>query len=153
MAQETPTSTAPTSISRCVVRTPLASHAALAQASGYARFNQLARSLSAPTLSSSSNVQDSADQVVDPEERERRAVEEDRKVVEAEILAYEAAGILDEDHPESKDFDLLRYWQVHCFNNLFYLELTLATVEAGNVSVDVEGCLGCTACSGISCPL
>ena len=98
-------------------------------------------------------MQDSADQVVDPEEQERRAVEEDRKVVEAEILAYEAAGILDEDHPESKDFDLLRYWQVHCFNHLFYPELTLATVEAGNSSIDVEGCLGCTACSGISCPL
>jgi hypothetical protein len=39
-----------------------------------------------------------ADQVV---EQERQA---DKKVVEAEILAYEAAGILDEDHPERISF-------------------------------------------------
>ena len=119
-APTTLTSTATTSISRRIVRAPSASHAALSQASGYARFNQLARSLSAPTLPSSSNTQEDTDQVTDPKEQERRAVEEDRKVVEAEILAYEAAGILDENHPESKDFDLLRYWQVRYLNDLFY---------------------------------
>lgn len=123
MAPTTLTSTATTSISRRIVRAPSASHAALSQASGYAQFNQLARSLLAPTLPSSSNTQeDTADQVTDPKEQEQWAVEEDRKVVEAEILAYEAAGILDEDHPEGKDFDLLRYWQVHCPNDFFYSE-------------------------------
>ena len=69
---------------------------------------------------SSSNTQgDTADQVTDPKEQ---VVEEDKKVVEAEILAYEAAGILDENHLESKDFDLLRYWQVRHPNDLFYSE-------------------------------
>lgn len=122
MARTTLTPTATTSVSRRIVRAPSASHAALSQASGYARFNQLALSLSAPTLPSSSSTQeDTADQVRDPEEQERRAVEEDRKVVEAAILAYEAEGILDENHPESKDFDLLRYWQVRYPNSdLFY---------------------------------
>jgi hypothetical protein len=113
MAPTTPTSTATTSISRRIVRAPSASHAALSQASGYARFNQLARSLSAPTLPSrgSNTQEDTADQVTDPKEQERRAVEEDKKVIEAEILAYEAAGILDENHPESEDLDLLtRTW-------------------------------------------
>ena len=124
MARTTLTPTATTSVSRRIVRAPSASHAALSQASGYARFNQLARSLSAPTLpssSESSTQEDTADQVRDPKEQERRAVEEDRKVVEAAILAYEAEGILDENHPESKDFDLLRYWQVRYPNSdLFY---------------------------------
>jgi len=121
VAPTTLTSTATTSISRRIVRAPSASHAALSQASGYARFNQLARSLSAPTLPLSSNTQeDTADQITDPKEQERRAVEEDRKIVEAEILAYEAAGILDENHPEGKDFDLLRYWQVRYPDDFFY---------------------------------
>ena len=86
----------------------------------FCRTDDHERSLSAPTLPSSSNTQEVTNQVTDPKEQERRAVEEDRKVVEAEILAYEAAGILDEKHPESKDFDLLRYWQVRYPNNLFY---------------------------------
>jgi len=66
--------------------------------------------------------EDAADQVVDPKEQAWRAVEEDRKVVEAEIPAYEAAGILDENHPESKDFYLLGYWQVCYPNDPFYSE-------------------------------
>jgi len=59
---------------------------------------------------------------VDPKEQEWQAVEKDRKVFEAEILAYEAAGILDENHPESKDPDLPRCWQVCYPNDLFYSE-------------------------------
>ena len=44
----------------------------------------------------------------------------DKKVVETEILAlaYESAGVLDGNHPESKDFD-----QVRNLNDLFYSEL------------------------------
>jgi hypothetical protein len=38
------------------------------------------------------------------------------------FYAYEAAGILDKNNPESKDFDFLRYWQVRYPNNLFYSE-------------------------------
>jgi len=79
--------------------------------------------------------EDAADQVVDPKEQAWRAVEEDRKVVEAEILAYEAAGILDENHPESKDFYLLGYWQVLFQRSLLFRIHTVVTVKAGYLSM------------------
>ena len=93
---------------RRIVQIPSASHAARAQKSGFAKFCSLARSISAPDISSPTPAQPP----ISPDECERHALEEDKKVVEAEILAYEMEGIMDDDHPDIEDFDLLRYWQV-----------------------------------------
>ena len=58
------------------------------------------------------------------EEAERLAVVEDEKIVDGELQRYEADGIIDDDHPESDDFDILRYWQVRLFIYIYCLILT-----------------------------
>jgi hypothetical protein len=97
-------------ISRRIVKTASASGAALSQASGLARFNSLARSLSCPNVPTSSSNAD-ATVLESAEEIERRLDEEARKAVSAEILTYEAEGVIDDDE-ELENFDLLRFWQV-----------------------------------------
>jgi hypothetical protein len=93
---------------------PSASHAAQAQASGFARLNSLARSLSAsapptPTIDTP-EVPEITE--AEKEDAERRACVEDEQIVDAELGRYEADGIVDEEHPDGQDFDLLRFWQV-----------------------------------------
>ena len=94
---------------RRIVRTASANHTARAQRSGFAKFSALVRSISAPDISSS------ALPSISPAERESHAIEEDKKIVEAEIAAYEEEGINNDDHPDIEDFDLLRYWHVSGF--------------------------------------
>jgi hypothetical protein len=93
-------------------------------------------------------IEDAVDQVVDLKEQEWQAVEEDRKVFEAEILVYKAVGILDENHLESKDLEGVLFQR-----SLLFGIHTVVTVKAGYLSVVVESRAGCSACSGIGCPL
>ena len=92
---------------------PSASRSASAQASGHARLNSLARSLSAsslppPVTPLESNIPTEAEK----EEAECRAVIEDERIVDRELTNYEMDGIIDENHLEFDGFDILRYWQV-----------------------------------------
>ena len=104
--------TTPTPTRRAFVA-PSTSHSASAQASGHARLNSLARSLSAlsllpPVTPLESNMPTEAEK----EEVERHAVIEDERIVDRELTNYEMDGVIDKNHPEFDDFDILRYWQV-----------------------------------------
>jgi hypothetical protein len=78
--------------------------------------NSLARSLSLsasslpspPPIPLETHVRTEAEK----EEAERRAVIEDEGIVDRELMNYETDGVIDENHSEFEDFDILRYWQV-----------------------------------------
>lgn len=90
----------------------VASHAASAQSSGYARFNALRKSLSKSSVESTESTVETSE--VDAAEMERRACLEDEVIADQQLDKYEAEGIIDEAHPEWAYFklDLVRYWQV-----------------------------------------
>jgi hypothetical protein len=46
------------------------------------------------------------------EEVKQHAVIEDERIVDRELMNYEMDGVIDENHLEFDDFDILRYWQV-----------------------------------------
>jgi len=46
------------------------------------------------------------------EEVKQRAVIEDERIVHQELTNYEMDRVIDENHPEFDDFDILQYWQV-----------------------------------------
>jgi hypothetical protein len=107
----TPTASTPTRRT-CVA--PSTSHAATAQASGHTRLNSLTRSLSASFLPSPPPIplETYIPTEAEKEEAERRAVIEDDGIVDRELMNYETDGVIDENHSEFEDFDILRYWQV-----------------------------------------
>lgn len=85
--------------------------AAASQASGMSRINALARSISNSAIQNSSSTPRQPQQSTTPPEIEDLE-EADRQAVEDEIKKWEDGGVLCDGHPEYKDFDLLRFWQV-----------------------------------------
>jgi hypothetical protein len=113
---QTNTPTAASMPTRRAFVAPSASRATTAQASGHARLNSLARSLSLsasslpspPPIPLETHIRTEAEK----EEAKRRAVIEDEGIVDRELMNYETDGVIDENHSEFEDFDILRYWQV-----------------------------------------
>lgn len=156
-----PTSDTPASApSRRPFAAPTASRAAQAQASGFARLNTLAKSLSASSLPSTQSPPPSIPHETpnltdaEKEEIESRAVAEDERIVDRELACYENDGIIDEDHAEFQDFDLLRYWQVRYrlleIMNSQFINIR-RQVQTGCVPATVENCTRRPSSSSICC--
>jgi hypothetical protein len=113
----TPTSNTITPIpTRHAFVAPSTSRAASAQASGHARLNSLARSLSASSLPLSPPplmpLETRTPTAAEKEEAEWCTVIKDERIIDQELSSYEADGVIDENHPEFDDFGILHYWQV-----------------------------------------
>jgi hypothetical protein len=76
--------------------------------------NSLTRSLSASFLPSPPPIplETYIPTEAEKEEAERRAVIEDDGIVDWELMNYETDGVIDKNHSEFEDFNILRYWQV-----------------------------------------
>ncbi|KAJ3537348.1 hypothetical protein NMY22_g5628 [Coprinellus aureogranulatus] len=107
--------------------------AAAHQASGTSRFDALARMLSESAIQATSG----------PSTREETAVQEDpevtdRRAVEEELKLWDESGIITNSHPESKDFNLLRYWQANQGKYPLLWSLALDTLPKLALAVPCE---------------
>jgi len=116
-------------------------HAARAQTSGFARVDALMESLSAESIDPDApapRCQPSGPgeahlrplPTEDRVEAERRACEEDQRLVDEEIKKYERDG-----QARSTNFDLLRYWEEHegDYPTIYCVALDVLPVQASSV--------------------
>ncbi|CAA7271021.1 unnamed protein product [Cyclocybe aegerita] len=134
-------SQSPPPISRRLVSLPTASDAARAQASGFERLDELARTLSASSIpaASTSGTNGSSSAANEDEATIWQHEDlEDQRIVEAAIRAYEQEGVISKGHPKMKDFDLLRFWQAEQGNHALFWRVACDVLPAQASAVPCE---------------